>query len=128
MIWESERILRHDLRVNPDKIFLFGDNLMQTGFGGQAREMRGEPNAIGIPTKKRPDNMVDSFFTDREYHSNIEAIKKAFDSIPKGKDIVIPKAGLGTGLARLPERAPKTYEYLLCRLELLRIAQEEKKK
>ena len=126
MIEYRANIHREDLRLEPNKIFLFGDNLTGQGFGGQAREMRGEPNAIGIPTKKRPDNMVDSFFTDREYYSNVEAIKKAFDSIPKGRDIVIPKALLGTGLARLPERAPKTYAYLLHQLELLKSPKEEK--
>jgi redox-sensitive bicupin YhaK (pirin superfamily) len=29
-------------------LFVFGDNLRRTGFGGQAAEMRGEPNAVGI--------------------------------------------------------------------------------
>ena len=126
MIEYRANIHREDLRLEPNKIFLFGDNLTGQGFGGQAREMRGEPNAIGIPTKKRPSNTEDSFFTDREYYSNVEAIKKAFDSIPKGRDIVIPKALLGTGLARLPERAPKTYAYLLHQLELLKSPKEEK--
>ena len=126
MIEYRANIHREDLRLEPNKIFLFGDNLTGKGFGGQAREMRGEPNAIGIPTKKRPDNWVDSYFTDREYYSNVEAIKKAFDSIPKDKDIVIPQAGLGTGLARLEEKAPKTYVYILCQLELLKSPKEEK--
>ena len=47
-------ITREYVRANPDKIFLFGDNLEQRGLGGQAAAMRGEPNAVGIPTKKRP--------------------------------------------------------------------------
>lgn len=51
-IWE--RVTRADVRANPDKIFIFGDNLAGRGFGGQAKEMRGEENAVGVPTKKLP--------------------------------------------------------------------------
>jgi hypothetical protein len=60
-----ERITRADLRADKEKIFLFGDNLAERGLGGQAREMRGEENAIGIPTKKAPDNNQAGFFTTR---------------------------------------------------------------
>ena len=105
-------IVREDLKNNPDKIFLFGDNLTKKGYGGQAKEMRDETNAIGIPTKKLPSNDLDAFFTDREFWSNKEAIDKAFTKIPKDKTIVIPSAGLGTGLAQLDVKAPKTYAYL----------------
>lgn len=36
-------------------------------------------------------------------------IKTAIDS---GKTIVIPSAGIGTGKAKLKEKAPKCFEYL----------------
>ena len=111
-----QHITRSTLRTNSDKIFLFGDNLLQIGYGGQAKEMRGEPNAIGIPTKKKPSMSPDSFFTDDEYESNIIAIGKAFNKIPDNCTIVLPQAGLGTGLAELPEKAPKTFAYLYLRL------------
>lgn len=122
----SDMIRRSDLRANPDKIYLFGDNLVEKGYGGQAKEMRGEPNAIGIPTKKYPDNNENSFFTDSEYEENIAAIERAIAKIPKGKEIIVPPAGLGTGLADLPNRAPKTYQYLKQRLE--EIKNENKKR
>lgn len=106
-------ISREDVRKQPDWIYLFGDNLLGTGMGGQAKEMRGEPNAIGIPTKKRPWYDNDSFFTDDEFLANTEAIDKAFQSIPPETEVVIiPEDGLGTGLAELYERAPKTAAYL----------------
>ena len=111
-----ERITRQDLHAEPDKIFLFGDNLKQTGYGGQAKEMRGEENAAGIPTKKAPSNREDSFFTDKEFDANKKAIDEAFDKIPPGKTIVIPRGGIGTGLARLEEKAPQTYAYLNAKL------------
>lgn len=109
-IWE--RINRDDVRLNRNKIFLFGDNLAEKGFGGQAREMRGEENSIGIPTKKAPSNYPASFFTDKEFDANIISIDKAFQKIPTDKTLVIPKAGIGTGLARLSQAAPKTFKYL----------------
>jgi len=123
----GEHITREYIRENPDKLFLFGDNLQKRGLGGQAKEMRREPNAIGIPTKKKPSMSDRSFFTDDEFLDNIHhidvalleiwSIKPDFNS---NKDtVVIPKMGLGTGLAKLKEKAPLTYQYLLDRLNEL---------
>jgi transcription elongation GreA/GreB family factor len=97
--------------------FLFGDNLQQKGLGGQAKEMRGEPNTIGIPTKKKPSMSEDSFFTDKEFSENKKAIDDAFSKIPKGSVVIIPKSGLGTGLAKLESKAPKTFAYLNAKLQ-----------
>jgi len=44
----QDQIKRDDLRAHPDRIYLFGDNVARQGRGGQAKEMRGEPNALGI--------------------------------------------------------------------------------
>jgi hypothetical protein len=115
-------ISRKYVRANPAKIFLFGDNLLGRGYGGQARAMRGEPNAIGIPTKKMPANHSDAFFTDAEFEQNKTAIDLAFGrlaGLSDSTEIVIPLAGLGTGLAKLPDIAPRTFEYLERRLALL---------
>lgn len=107
-----EYITREMVRADKDKIFLFGDNLAERGFGGQAKEMRGEENAVGIPTKKAPSNSPNSFFTDKEFAANKQAIDKAFGKIPPDKTVVIPKAGLGTGLAKMQEKSPDTFAYL----------------
>lgn len=107
-----EHITREMIRAEKDKIFLFGDNLSGRGFGGQAKEMRDEENAIGIPTKKAPSNKSNSFFTDKEFAANKQAIDEAFSKIPPQKTVVIPKAGLGTGLAQMQEKAPDTFAYL----------------
>lgn len=111
-----EHITREDVRAEKDKIFLFGDNLTGRGFGGQAKEMRGEENAVGIPTKKFPTTNPSAFFNDKELAANVKAIDKAFSKIPPDKTIVIPKAGLGTGLAQLKEKAPQTFAHLNRRL------------
>ena len=100
----------------PDKVYIFGYNLEQDGKGGQA-VIRDEDNAYGIPTKKDKGRRLSSYFTDSEYDDNVKAIDEAIAKIPKGKDIVFPEDGIGTGRANLAEKAPKTYEYLRKRIK-----------
>ncbi len=122
---ESMRfITREMVRANRDKLFLFGDNLERRGYGGQAAAMRGEPNAIGIPTKKSPTYKSMAFFTDLEFEQNKTAIDAAFAEIPNAVTdsicaIVIPADGLGTGRAQLAKLAPRTFVYLQKRLDEL---------
>ena len=119
-IIKQKRIYRVDLRRNPEVIYLFGDNLAERGFGGQAGEMRGEPNAIGIPTKKLPTMNPDAFFTDEEFEDNCKYIDQAFEKIPKEtRIVVIPSDGLGTGLAMLPNMAMRTHSYLQSKIKEL---------
>lgn len=117
-------ITRDYVRANPDKTFLFGDNLEQRGYGGQAAAMRAEPNAVGIPTKKKPSMGTDAFFTDAEFEQNKAAIDRAFATLAEtvtdsSRAIVIPSDGLGTGRAQMQKRAPKTFAYLQKRLDEL---------
>jgi hypothetical protein len=120
MSYKIERmrfISREYLRANRDKLFLFGDNLERKGFGGQAAAMRGEPNAIGIPTKKSPSNSERAYFSDNEFEQNKVAIDAAFAEVAGAvadpiRAIVVPADGLGTGRAQLATRAPRTYAYL----------------
>jgi hypothetical protein len=97
-------------------IFVFGDNMQRRGLGGQAKEMRGEPNAIGVPTKWRPDMRPEAFFSDADFDDVRPSIDEAFNDISAyldlGFDIVIPADSLGTGLADLPRRAPRIYRYI----------------
>lgn len=76
-----EWITREMVQANRHKIFLFGDNLLRRGLGGQAREMRGERNAVGIPVKNRPSMTEGSFFSDVHYRSNVTVISVAFAEI-----------------------------------------------
>lgn len=117
-------IERSDLQDNPDVYYLFGDNTIRKGLGGQAGAMRGEPNAIGIATKMTPTSGSNSFFSDTELEHNCRIIaqdmRKAFQKRDQGHMIVIPADGLGTGLSELPQRAPKTNEFLEGMLDVLR--------
>jgi hypothetical protein len=117
-------ITREYVRANRNKLFLFGDNLEHRGFGGQAAAMRGEPNAVGIPTKKSPSYKDDAFFSDDEFEQNKTAIDAAFVEVANAfmdsiRVIVIPSDGLGTGRAQLNRRAPRTFAYLQKRLNEL---------
>ena len=83
--------------------------------------MRGEPNAVGIPTKKKPSMDEDAFFTDNEFELNKSTIEAALSPVfiavsDNNITLVIPADGLGTGRAELDRRAPQTFAYLQRRL------------
>ena len=119
------RIKKYSLettRQHPDKVFVFGDNLQGTGSGWKAGQavIRPAKNSYGIPTKKKPTMNRDAFMTDLEYESNVKAIDAAIAKIPKDRDLVMPKDGIGTGRALLKQNAPKTWSYLQQELGKLR--------
>lgn len=109
-------ISREDLIANRDSVYVFGDNMNRVGLGGQAREMRYEPNAIGVPTKWRSSMTDDAFFTDEDYDKVVNVLEKDFDAIrvalARGKNVVFPADGLGTGLSQLQSRSPKIFKYI----------------
>ena len=120
MVIYQKMIFRTDLKNNPNVIYLFGDNLKRYGMGGQAKEMRGEPNAIGIRTKYKPTMEDDAFFTDEYLEDNKRLICNDFHKIPEGKIVIIPSDGIGTGLAMLDTKAPLTFEYIQMKIEELK--------
>ncbi|KAF2073552.1 hypothetical protein CYY_005137 [Polysphondylium violaceum] len=103
------------VQSTPKSLYIFGDNDKKIGRKGQAC-IRFCKNAIGIPTKKGPYLYESSFYTDDEYIDNVLKIDLHIDKIVKisvnYNHIVLPEAGLGTGLAQLNTRAPRTFEYL----------------
>ncbi len=109
-------ISREDARNNPSIIYIFGDNDARSGYGGQARELRGERNAFGVRVKKLPTLNDNAYYTDEEYATNCSKIHDDITLIQvqcsENTIIVFPAAGIGTGRAQLKEKAPKTYTYL----------------
>lgn len=112
------RIYRKDLKANPDFLYIFGDNLSRQGLGGQAKEMRDEVNAFGIATKRSITHNYpeDYFFDDQEdvtiiLYEEFERLKKTIRENAY-RTIVWPLDGIGTGLARMPEFAPKALKYI----------------
>lgn len=103
---------RDSIQAQPDVLWVFGDNLTRTGYGGQARAARGEPNAVGIPTKVSPYQ----YFSDTDFNKAKPVIdaafRKLYNHLQSGGIVVWPEDGVGTGLARLEEKAPKIWDYL----------------
>ena len=126
-VYHQKMIFRIDLRNNPKALFVFGDNLDRRGLGGQAKAMRGEPNAVGIPTKISPSHAENAHFTDEDFDKALLPIDEAFDRLTEhvksGGIIIWPADGIGTGLAGLPQRAPKIHNYILVRLSKLESVQ-----
>jgi len=107
-------ITRQNLRDNPDRFYVFGDNVQRIEFGGQAKEMRDEPNAKGVATKWEPSNRPNAFFNDtllcrQQVERDLMEVQRQLD---RGKTVVVPADGIGTGLARLPFVAPKLNEFI----------------
>jgi len=114
-------IRRADLRANPEKFYVFGDNEARVGLGGQAAEMRGEPNAFGVATLKAPGR----FWTDADIERQNKVLTADFwpiaNLLNSGATVVFPEDGIGTGLAQLEKRAPRTWAHLQKWLDALGI-------
>jgi len=111
-----DRYTDADVKANRGKIFVFGDNLERVGKGGQA-QIRDNRNAMGIVTKMKPATTADAYMSDATLERNKRLINSDISAIKKtNKPVVFPKDGLGTGLAQLKTRAPKTYAFLKERL------------
>lgn len=109
-------ITREFIRGNRGMIFVFGDNEKREGYGGQAAEMRGEPNSVGVRTKRCPGIGENAYWSDGLLETNMDLVDKDFRKVEgylkNGVTVVIPTDGLGTGLSALASRAPTTLDYI----------------
>jgi hypothetical protein len=117
-------ITRADLRACPEWRYVFGDNVQRAGRGGQAKEMRGEPNAIGVATKWAPHMRHDAFFTDIKECKDIilTDLAKVEDALKEGRVVVWPWDGIGSGRAHLDAMAPRLFFMMKRRLEEMQSA------
>lgn len=113
--------LRRAYLVGLPMLYVFGDNVKRVGMGGQAREMRGEPNSVGVATLYAPGVFYqdDPVSVDAQKRVIDLDMKPLFDHVKKGGLVVWPSDGIGTGLARLPVASPSTFAYLEDKLEAL---------
>lgn len=129
LLIRQKLILREDLKNNPTILYIFGDNLERKGYGGQAKEMRGELNSFGIATKRKAAHgYADCYFYDSEEDAK-EAVKQDFQKLRSEielfkswkllRGIIIPSDGIGTGLAKLKTNAPELLSYINCKLQEL---------
>ncbi len=110
--WLSPKLCR----AHPDCVFVFGDNLLRIGMGGQAI-IREQPNAVGVATKRKPAMSPRSFF-DEKSDDDLDAVLKDIGNLwrllKEGNTIVIPvtedgDVSLGLERARLKDKAPSIY-------------------
>lgn len=111
MIVFQKMVTRQDLRANPLVYYVFGDNAKRVGMGGQAAEMRGEPNALGVSTKWAPSTSPEAYFSearDAEQMALLSAdLAVVARKINEGHLVIWPADGIGTGLADLVHRWPR---------------------
>lgn len=110
-------------------IFLYGDNMGRSGLGGQAKEIRGEPNSFGVPTKWAPNTHENAYFAEEDIYD--EAVNRALD-FPfnlarswlmggfRESTVVIPAEGIGTGLSKLEEKAPGIFQLIQLKINELK--------
>lgn len=105
-----------EVRNNPNKLYVFGDNLLRVGTGGQAC-IRDCGNSFGLATKESPNMFDNSFFSD-----SIRTLSYVFKDIEslvvrcelrRPAYVVFPADGLGTGLAQMHIRAPEAFKVML---------------
>jgi hypothetical protein len=120
----QSRIYRADLRANPNVTYAYGDNEERRGLGGQAAEMRGEPNAVGIATLKAPGVFwKDGHIYAAQQMAVIDAdMEPLFEALKADRIVVLPLDGVGTGLADLANRSPTTFAHLQKRVAQLKQA------
>ena len=104
--------------LEKDALFIFGDNTVRRGTGGQAR-IRNLRNSVGIATKQDPG----IFFSDDDLARNITHISKDIEKIEKflkkGKTVYWPQDGIGTGLSNMKEKCPQTFIILVLMIKSL---------
>lgn len=104
---------RELVQSNPHKIYVFGDNTHRKGNGGQA-VIRGLLNTFGIATKLKPSQEPNSYFSDARFNTYLDIIKTDIEGLKflrdKGKTIVFPEGGLGTGLSDMPNQCPVLFD------------------
>lgn len=96
--------------AHPNARFVFGDNAERWGRGGQAAVCRDHPQAIGVATLWSPGEFFsDTSLAKKVVQDDLAKVRAALDA---GHDVYWPSAGIGTGLARLKERAPELFAFI----------------
>jgi hypothetical protein len=114
-------VYREDARRNPEVLYVFGDNVTRKGMGGQAAQLRYEPNAVGVATKHSPYTYFGEDAADIAAQKRIidQDMKRLFDHVINGGVVIWPSRGIGTNRADLHNVAPTTARYLEKKLAAL---------
>lgn len=113
--WTPEDCAKH-----ANNVFVFGDNDLRKGTARQA-VIRNCANSIGVRTKRLPAMTEDAFYSDLEEEK--QKIREDLLKVAQAgltKTVWLPEAGLGTGLAKLPEKSPMLFKFLTRAIELMK--------
>lgn len=110
---------RSDAIANRNILYIFGDNEERYGYGGQAGEMRDEPNAVGVATLSFLKRWSDEDAA-RQCRVIDGDLFPVLLHLLQGGIVVFPEDGIGTGIAKLAETSPITMQYVLNRMAKLR--------
>lgn len=111
LITQKEWITEQQMAEQPDVWFIFGDNQRRVGLGGQARIMRGKPNAIGIATCRMPGEPLNDD-EPSDFQILGQDLARAESRLFVGRVVIFPADGIGTGLANMPTAAPRLFAHL----------------
>jgi len=109
-----DRYTRDQIMVDPNSLYVFGDNMIRDGYGGQAHAARNCTNVVGIPTLWAPGRP----FTDADADNPLIQIRIAVGfsemlcHLGEGRMVYWPKDGVGTGIANLKENAPRVWDFI----------------
>lgn len=119
---------RSDIEAHSDMFFIYSGDEEETHIDGQAC-IRGEPNCMSIPSKKCGGDEKWTYYNDKELEENKIVIKRAVDNIVstlirtknQWNGAVLPEIGIGNNPndGDLPNKAPKTYEYMITEIHRL---------
>lgn len=115
----QHRIYRADLQANRHALYVFGDNEQRVGLGGQAGEMRYEPNAVGVATLSSPGRYWREDDSARQCAVIDADMRPVFAALSEGRLVIFPLDGIGTGLAALESASPTTFAHLQARIREL---------
>lgn len=114
----KESDIKDGVYGNANTLYLFSDNVVRRGKGGQA-VIRDAVNSMGIVTKRYPSNEPKAFLTDEKDYQHVsrlvaDDLYEMARKLGEGeyKYIHIPSGGFGTGLAGLKKSAPRIFTML----------------
>lgn len=112
------KFTRASVEQDTDYLYVFGDNLSdsENGYVPSYTQavIRGLPNAIGICTKRDRYTRDGSYLNDGDFGWFTAHVDYVMNQIRNsGKGIALPLMSIGTGRAKLKEKSPKCYQYLM---------------
>jgi len=116
--WEIvKKYTRNEIKNNPNKLYIFGDNDERRGLGGQAHETRGNVNVFGICT------VCFNRTTGKSLHHYVYEDLSTLAYLVKNNQIydviVFPEDGIGTGISGMSKDFPDLFITLYAELVML---------